>query len=938
MSHESNYLQQMQASSYLSGPSAEYVDTLYEAYLTDPGSVSDDWRDFFSGLPQVNGGSQDVSHATIREQFRQQARQPQSMAAAPMITDETKKQAHVMQLINAYRTHGHHHAHLDPLKLIERCQIRDLSLQHHQLSPADLQQTFSTESALTHNGASLETIWNALQKTYADTMGIEFMHISNTREVAWLEQRLESVQSHPTFDKAEKMRILERLTAAEGLEKYLGLKYVGQKRFSLEGGDSFIPLMDRLIQGAGKHNIKEMVLGMAHRGRLNVLVNVLGKAPNVLFEEFEGKKDMGERSGDVKYHMGFSSNIHTDHGDLHLTLAFNPSHLEIIGPVVQGSVRARLRRRGNLATKKQVIPILVHGDAAFAGQGVVMEMLNFSQARGYSTGGAVHIIINNQIGFTTSNPIDARSTLYCSDVAKIVQAPILHVNGDDPEAVVFAAQLALDYRMEFGKDVVIDLVCYRRHGHNEADDPSITQPMMYANIKKHITTRAIYAKRLIDEGVLDKAQVDQLASDYRDSLDKGDSVVTTMHEIDDKFATDWSPYLGHDWRTAADTNVKPAQLKKLGERMLAVPDSFNVYPQVQKLWKDRAAMLSGELPMNWGCAEMLAYASLVVEGYPVRLSGQDSGRGTFVHRHAVLHDAKTGDTYVPLTQMDPAQEQFIVIDSVLSEEAVLAFEYGYATAEPNVLVIWEAQFGDFANGAQVVIDQFISSGEQKWDRLCGLVMLLPHGYEGQGPEHSSARLERYMQLCAQNNMQVCVPSTPAQMFHMLRRQVIRKCRLPLIVMTPKSLLRHKLAVSEPKDLTHGGFQLVIPEVDKINATQVRRVILCAGKVYYDLLQQRRQSQQTDVAILRVEQLYPFPEHELKAALAPYKKAKEIVWCQEEPENQGAWFAIQHHLHAVLGKDKHLFYVGRDFSASPAAGSMKLHQQQQQKLVSDALGK
>ncbi|MEE9451988.1 MAG: 2-oxoglutarate dehydrogenase E1 component, partial [Gammaproteobacteria bacterium] len=856
----------------------------------------------------------------------------------PTHLEYEKKQAHVLQLINAYRLHGHHHALLDPLNMAERKHIPDLELSHHHLSDADLETIFSTESPLTQNGENLHEIITALKRTYCGSIGAEYMHITDTNETHWIIDRLESVQAHPQFTSEQQLNILKHLTAAEGLEKYLGLRYVGQKRFSLEGSDSLIPMLHELINRACAQQVKEVVLGMAHRGRLNVLVNVLGKAPEILFKEFEGKHSI-EMSGDVKYHMGFSSDVCTPDGVVHLALAFNPSHLEIICPVVEGSVRSRQRRRGDLLDKKQVIPILIHGDAAFAGQGVVMETFNFSQARGYSTGGTVHIVINNQIGFTTSNPLDARSTLYCTDVAKMVQAPVFHVNADDPEAVIFIVQLAFDFRMRFKRDVVIDLVCYRRHGHNEADEPSVTQPLMYQAVRQVQTTRKIYADHLIRQGVLNQEQVDGFNYSYRDKLEKGEPIVETVigGDYEDTHLVDWTPFLKREWAESVDTTVPLQRLKQLARRLEAVPSRFDVHTVVKRLWQERCKMTDGDLAVNWGYAEILAYATLMDQGYPVRLSGQDSGRGTFAHRHAVLHDYKTGELYIPLQHISRDQADFIIIDSVLSEEAVLGFEYGFAASEPNVLVIWEAQFGDFANGAQVVVDQFISSGEQKWGRLCGLVMLLPHGYEGQGPEHSSARLERYLQLCAQHNMQVCVPTTPAQIFHMLRRQMLRQFRKPLIVMTPKSLLRHKLAVSSLQDLAEGEFKLIIGEIDDINPAQVRKVVLCSGKVYYDLLAQRRKDDQQDVAIIRIEQLYPFPKEMLQQELTKYMQAKDVIWCQEEPQNQGAWYSSQHNMRACLGPEQNLHYAGRDHFAAPAVGYMPLHVEQQQKLIAEALG-
>jgi len=909
-----------------------YIDGLYEDYLGDPNSVTDEWRDVFNALPKVNGAAE-VSHRDIRNYFLQNADKK-----TVQVVSEDVKQAQVAHLINAYRANGHLAAKLDPLKMTERPPVPSLELSYHTLSDADLNRSFFTATTFAQQHMTLAELYQALRETYCGSIGIEYMHIANTEETEWLQQKMESGHGRATFNADEKREILNELIAADGLERYLGTRYVGQKRFSLEGGDSLVSVMKEIINRGGEHGVKEIVIGMAHRGRLNVLVNVFGKEPDWLFQEFEGKANY-ERTGDVKYHLGFSSNIRSHTNNIiHIALAFNPSHLEIIGPVVQGSARSRLRRRNDLDVKNSVVPVVIHGDAAFAGQGVVMETFNFSQARGYCTGGTVHIVINNQIGFTTSNPLDARSTLYCTDVAKMVQAPVIHVNGDDPEAVVFATGIAVEYRMKFKRDVVLDLVCYRRHGHNEADEPSVTQPMMYKIIKSMPPLREIYAKELIQAGLITSEQVDELIEGYRNKLDKGEAVVATVREdFEGKIALDWTPYINAKWTDKVNTAVNVETLEKLSKVLQHLPEGFELHPVVKRLLADREKMTTGEIPMNWGYAETMAYATILNESYGVRLSGQDSARGTFAHRHAVLHDQETGELYVPLEKVAAnPMKPFSVIDSVLSEEAVLAFEYGFAASEPASLVLWEAQFGDFANGAQVVIDQFISSGEQKWGRLCGLVMLLPHGYEGQGPEHSSARLERFMQLCAQQNIQVCTPTTPAQIFHLLRRQILRKFRKPLIVMTPKSLLRHKLAVSSLHELTTGGFEMVIPEIDAVDAEKITKVVLCCGKVYYDLLQKRRDDKLQQVAIVRIEQLYPFPKKALARELAKYPRAKKIVWCQEEPQNQGVWFSSQHNMEDCLQADQTLSYAGRGFAAAPAAGSAQLHAQQQQDLVEQAL--
>jgi 2-oxoglutarate dehydrogenase E1 component len=933
--------------SHISGGNADYVEELYESYLQDPNSVSSEWRSYFERLPRVEGTIQDVPHSEIRHYFKLLAKQlskgvrPEA-ASGSTSTAYERKQVRVVQLISAYRQRGHQHADLDPLGLWQRDKVRDLDPAYHELTEADMDTVFQTGSLyIGKPEATLREILDAVQKTYCGSVGAEFMHIVATEERAWIQQRMDQVRSKPDYTADEKIHLLERLTAAEGLEKYLGSRYPGTKRFGLEGGESLIPMMDALIQRAGKYAAKEVVIGMAHRGRLNVLVNILGKDPKELFEEFEGKTPM-KTSGDVKYHQGFSSNVMTENGETHLALAFNPSHLEIVSPVVEGSVRARQDRRNNVE-RDQVIPIVMHGDAAFAGQGVVMETFQMSQTRAYTTGGTIHIVINNQVGFTTSKQEDARSTEYCTDIAKMVQAPIFHVNGDDPEAVLFVTQMAMDFRQEFDKDVVIDLICYRRRGHNEADEPAATQPLMYQKIRKQATTRDLYAKKLIEEGTIDKAFADAQVEDYRNALDDGGHVVKSLvSEPDKAMFVDWTPYLGHDWTTEGDTSLPMDELRRLGKKILEIPEGFSVQRQVKKIYEDRKLMAAGSLPLNWGMAEMLAYASIIDSGDKVRITGQDVGRGTFSHRHAVLHSQNDAAVHIPLQHIREDHHGIDIFDSFLSEEAVLGFEYGYATTSPNVLVIWEAQFGDFANGAQVVIDQFISSGEHKWGRLCGLTMLLPHGYEGQGPEHSSARLERFLQLCAEHNMQVCVPTTPAQVFHMLRRQHIRPLRKPLIVMTPKSLLRHKLAISSLEELAEGQFQNVIPEVNPdIDPEKVKRVVLCSGKVYYDLVEKREEQGQEHVAIIRLEQLYPFPEEELAAAIEPFSNLDEVFWCQEEPLNQGAWYPSQHHMRRVLYTHKrslYLEYVGRPPSAAPAAGYMSRHLEEQNKLIDDALNK
>ncbi len=931
-------------SSHISGGNAAYVEDLYEIYLQDPNNVPEEWRTYFEKLPQVNGNvRQDVPHSTIRDHFTQLAKakiKPLSVESDSGITDHERKQVRVIQLCSAYRQRGHQQTKLDPLGLKVRAPVPDLDLHYHKLSAADLDTVFQTGSLfIGKDQATLKEIVDSLEQTYCNTIGAEFMHIVATEERQWIQQRMESVRSKPAFGDDVLLHLHERLTAAEGLGKLLASKYPGVKRFGLEGGESLIPMMDAMIQRIGSYSAKEVVISMAHRGRLNVLVNVLGKNPAELFDEFEGRAEY-QGSADVKYHQGFSSTVETPGGEMHLALAFNPSHLEIGAPVVEGSVRARQDRREDPVGKK-VVPLILHGDAAFAGQGVVMETFQMSQTRAYKTGGTIHVVINNQVGFTTSKREDSRSTEYCTDVAKMVQAPIFHVNADDPEAVLFVSQMAVDYRQQFNKDIVIDLVCYRRRGHNEADEPSGTQPLMYQQIKKQRTTRDLYADKLMAQSLITKEYDTEVIENYRRALESGEHVAKSLvHEPNEKLFVDWNPYLGHDWDCPCDTRIDLKKLQEVAAKINAVPEGFPIQRQVGKIYEDRHKMAAGATPINWGFAETLAYGTLLEAGNPIRLTGQDVGRGTFSHRHAVLHNQNDASIHVPLQHIAEDQPNFTIHDSLLSEEAVLAFEYGYATTMPNVMVIWEAQFGDFANGAQVVIDQFITSGEHKWQRLCGLTMLLPHGYEGQGPEHSSARLERFLQLSAEHNIQVCVPTTPAQVFHMLRRQSLRPLRKPLIVMSPKSLLRHKEAVSTLEELADGQFQNVLGETDQLDPKKVTRAVLCSGKVYYDLRETRREKDMDNVVIIRLEQLYPFPEEELEEALAPFTELKEIVWCQEEPMNQGAWYSSQHHMRRVTHKHKrtlYLEYAGRDASASPAAGYMALHVAQQQKLIAEALG-
>lgn len=930
-------LKLFQDSSALYGSNASFIENLYERFLEDPESVETSWQKHFKTIQR--SADFETAHSPIIERFAELAiKSPNRLAQIQGFTEESvKKQSSVARLINHYRVRGHQIANTNPLGKTAPPPI-DMDPSYYGLSEPDMETLFDTGSLYGVDRLPLRKIIANLKEIYCGSIGSEYMHIDDTHIRRWLISRLESSKANLVLDPEKKRWLLKLLTAAEGIESHLQNKFVGQKRFSLEGGESLIPILDELIQRSGEKGVKEIVIGMAHRGRLNVLVNILGKSPASLFEEFAGNYTLspGMRSGDVKYHMGFSSNINTPGGAVHLALAFNPSHLEIINPVVEGSVKAR-QDRATENGQATVIPVLIHGDAAFSGQGIVMETLNMSQTRAFSTGGTIHIVINNQIGFTTSHPSDARSTPYCTDVARMIQAPVFHVNGDDPDAVLFVTKLAVDYRMTFNKDVVIDLVCYRRLGHNEADEPAATQPAMYKKIRKHKTTRKIYAEKLISEQVITAEQSAEMALDYQKLLEAGEIVSRPVLNGDSySYTTQWNQYLNKQWDIPCNTTVSLDQLRFCNDRMQRLPAGFELHPRVAKVMENRRKMAAGAMPLDWGFAENMAYATLIIDKHNIRLTGQDVGRGTFVHRHAVLHNQLNHKTHTPLKHLDKNQGRAQIFDSLLSEAGVLGFEYGYSTTTPNTLVIWEAQFGDFANGAQVLIDQFISSGETKWGRLCGLVMLLPHGFEGQGPEHSSARLERYLQLCAEHNMQVCYPTTPAQIFHLLRRQLLRPYRKPLIVMSPKSLLRHKLAVSTLEDLTGGQFQPIIGELDDINAKKVTRLVLCTGKVYYDLLEARRETGLKHIVIARIEQLYPFPLELFKAEIAKYPLLKEFVWCQEEPKNQGAWYNSGHHFTDNLPPHIHVTYAGRQASAAPAVGNFQVHIEQQKAVVQSAL--
>ncbi|PIE77393.1 MAG: 2-oxoglutarate dehydrogenase E1 component [Candidatus Delongbacteria bacterium] len=934
--------EQMKKTSILSGGSASFVEDLYESYLSDPNSVSKNWQIYFSDL-QNGDSTNEKPRLPIGDKFKILSRLPKTGNVRG--SEASAKQALVDILIIAYQDSGHKAADIDPLRLRDRGVVVDLDYRYHGLTDSDLDQYFDVGTLFTdQQQMKLRDIIEFLKDVYTSTIGVEINHLNNVEEKRWIRERLERFAHKPKADKGRKLEILENLVKAETLERYLHTRYVGQKRFSLEGGDSLIPMMDSLIQYLGANGTKEVVIGMAHRGRLNILINIMGKLPDMLFDEFEGRTIKDYTPSDVKYHLGFASDVETPGGNCHLSLAFNPSHLEIVNPVVQGSVRARMERRkttpGNgsaMDIANEVVPIQIHGDAAFANQGVIQETLQLSQVRGYRVGGTVHIIVNNQIGFTTSNLQDIRSSLYSSDPAKIVEVPVLHVNGDDPEAVVMAAEIAADYIFKFHKDIVLDLICYRRLGHNEADEPSATQPIMYHKIRSKKTTLELYAQKLIDEDIISREQLEQFKKNYKETLDSGESVSRPIPTHDNSAAIRaWENLSRQNWDLPVDTTYNKEDLIALAKKLFSYPDTFTPHRIVKKLYETRQKMADGEQDCDWGFAENLAYATLLKQGYQVRLSGEDSGRGTFAHRHAIIHDNKTGESYLPLDNIDDNLPPLRVIDSILSEEAVLGFEYGFAQAEPNALVVWEAQFGDFANGAQVLFDQFISSGEAKWERCCGLTVMLPHGYEGQGPEHSSARLERYLQLCADRNMRVCMPTTPAQIYHLLRLQMLQVFRKPLIIMTPKSLLRHKMAVNTMDELANGSFQTIITEIDNLDSQKVERIVFCSGKVYYDILEARRKKKLDNIAIIRVEQLYPFPKEQYANVIKSYPNAKDIVWAQEEPQNQGSWRNILHNLIDNNPRDIAIKYVGRKASPSTAVGYARVHNQEQMDLVEKAL--
>ena len=929
-------MKELWGSSHISAGHAAYLEGLYETFLNNPEELSKEWFDFFTNLPKLPNSNGEISHQKIINEFRNFSRNSDVLKKS---VDE--RQGKVIRLIQSYRNRGHLKAKLDPLGMMERRLVEDLNIEFHGLSHEDLNEEFYTDTFNT--GAEklpLRDIIQKLEDIYCGVIGIECNHIMDSSERRWFQNKFESKLNEYSFNEQEKLNIYERLNSAEGLAKYLSAKYPGMKRFGIDGAESLVPLVETVIQDCGSLGASQICFGMAHRGRLNLLVNVLGKLPSDLFSAFSEDFELeGASTGDVKYHLGFSSNFDTPGGEVHVSLFNNPSHLEIVDPVVIGSVRAR-QDRINDKDRSKVIPVLLHGDAAFSGQGVVMESLQMSQTRGFNVGGTIHIIVNNQIGFTTSNVNDSRSTDYSSDVAKIIQAPVIHVNGDDPEMVVNAAKIACKYRNKFKKDIVIDLFCYRRRGHNEADDPSATQPLMYEKISNHPSVLNQYENNLMKEGILDAEQSKKIKSNYRKSLEGGESVAKNLaKKPNDSLWFDWEPYLDVKWWPKVNTKYSKKELKKLGKEIISVPKEFNMGSQASKIFADRHEMNQGNIPINWGYAEVMAYATLLKDGYPIRLTGQDVRRGTFSHRHACIFDSQTGMGHISLSELaEKNKTSFDIYDSLLSEEAVLGFEYGYSATWPSGLTIWEAQFGDFANGAQVVIDQFIVSAQHKWERLSGLIMLLPHGYEGQGPEHSSARIERFLQLCASENIQVCVPSSPKQIFHLLRRQAIRKMRTPLIVISPKSLLRNPQAVSTLDDLSDGSFECVIDdELD--NKNDVKKIIMCSGKVFYELIEKRNKEKRHDIAVIRIEQLYPFPYDDLEEILLRYQNVHEYIWCQEEPLNQGAWFSHRHRIQRVLdrlGNNNEVKLVSRPPAAAPAVGLMKLHLKQQETLINEAI--
>jgi 2-oxoglutarate dehydrogenase E1 component len=971
-------------SSFLYGGNAAYIEDLYARYETDPGSVDAEWRDFFGSLKDqaadvaksARGASWKRPPLTERtellsaldgqwaeaergigDKVRAKAQGAGVEISAADVQQATRDSIHALMLIRAYRIRGHFHANLDPLGLEGQKDDEELDPRSYGFSDADLDRKIFLDKVLGLEFGTMREIVAILRRTYCQTMGIEFMHISNAQQKGWIQERIEGADKEITFTREGKRAILNKLVEAEGFEKFSDTKFTGTKRFGLDGAESLIPALEQIIKRGGNLGVKEIVLGMPHRGRLNVLTQVMGKPHRAIFHEFKGGSaapDDVEGSGDVKYHLGASSDREFDGNKVHLSLTANPSHLEIVNPVVLGKVRAKQDQHGATPEDRtMVMPLLMHGDAAFAGQGVVAECFGLSGLKGYRTGGSVHFIVNNQIGFTTY-PRYSRSSPYPSDVAKMIEAPIFHVNGDDPEAVVYAAKVATEYRQKFQKPVVIDMFCYRRFGHNEGDEPAFTQPLMYKVIRAHPTTLEIYSKKLISEGVVTEGEVDKMKADWRARLE-------AEYEGGTGYKPNKADWLDGQWAKfkyaddiddprRGNTGVAIATLKDIGQKITTVPQGFHVHRTIQRFLDNRRKAIETGEGIDWSTAEALACCSLLLDGHHVRLSGQDSERGTFSQRHSVLIDQESEARHTPFNHLAEKQGKYEVLNSMLSEEAVLGYEYGYTLSEPNALTMWEAQFGDFANGAQVVFDQFISSGERKWLRMSGLVCLLPHGYEGQGPEHSSAHLERFLQSCAEDNMQVANCTTPANYFHILRRQLKREIRKPLILMTPKSLLRHKRAVSRLDELgPEATFHRLLwddaqtnkdEKIKLVTDGKIRRVVLCTGKVYFDLLEEREKRGLDDIYLLRIEQLYPFPTKALVTELSRFKQA-EIVWCQEEPRNMGAWFFVDTFIEWVLNnisaKHRRPRYAGRPAMAATATGLMSKHQAQLKALLEDALG-
>ncbi|MBL6974837.1 MAG: 2-oxoglutarate dehydrogenase E1 component [Deltaproteobacteria bacterium] len=915
--------------------SLEFVESLYGDYLGDPESVPPGWRRYFDELSGAEHGKMPRRTPSFR---------PRSLFSrlggdGESATFETANlQDRIDQLVRAYRVRGHLVARLDPLG-IPRPEQEELDPAFYELGESHLDRMFSTRTIFPHETLSLRAILDHMRNTYCRSIGVQFMHMDSLPMKTWLQERMEGAENRLELNSNEQLRILTRLTDAVIFEDFIQKKYLGAKSFSLEGAESLIPLLDLAIEKAGAQHIDEIVIGMPHRGRLNVLANVLGKSPKHIFQEFEDKEpDLYRGHGDVKYHLGHSTDWRTSTGfEVHLSLCFNPSHLEYVNTVAQGRMRAKQDRVGDGVRSRGMV-LLIHGEAAFAGEGIVQETLNLSQLAGYSTGGTVHVVVNNQIGFTTS-PVDGRSCTYATDVAKMLQVPIFHVNGEDPEAVAQVVQLAMDFRQEYHRDVIIDMYCYRRHGHNEGDEPAFTQPLMYKAIRQRKSVREGYLGHLLKLGDVTREQADEVAARRRDHFEAElKAARKERRRAPESLSGDWAGFIGGKEKDAPDpeTGVDRGLVVSLTNALTRVPEDFEPHPKIRRWLDQRREMADGKRPLDWSAGETLALASLAAQGVPVRLTGQDTERGTFSHRHAVLHDVENGRTFVPLQHVMAGQATVEIRNSPLSESGVLGFEYGYSLDRPQGLVAWEAQFGDFVNAAQVIVDQFVSSAENKWHRLSGLVMLLPHGLEGQGPEHSSARVERFLAQCADDNMQVALPTTPAQLFHLLRRQAVRPLRKPLIVFTPKSLLRHPECVSDLDDLAAGRFQRILP--DALNpGRDVGRVLLCSGKVYYDLTAYRAQKDRDDVAILRIEQLYPFDGEDLVEALKPYKKGTTINFVQEEPENMGFWWHLRSRVCGHILDEKTFEAVTRKASPSPATGSMSSHRIEQQELVQRAFG-